>query len=57
MCAEERHEPGHHVHFDVAVDQEIAAKMEFLRAMVRVTAVFEPGREQQHRGCLGLEGE
>src|SRR6266851_4779331 len=41
----------------MAVDQEVAAKVKLLRAVVRVTDVFQRGREQQHRGCLGLKGK
>src|SRR6266404_4550257 len=53
-------EPGqalHHVHLDMAVHQEIAPQVIFLGALVRLAAVFEAGREQEHWRGVGFDVE
>ena len=57
------HEPGearHHVHLDVAVEQEVAAELVFLgvlRPVLRVLGLLDLRRQQQHRRRLGLDDE
>src|SRR5450759_5147214 len=51
---EERNEPLHHVHLDMAVDKEVAAQMVLLRALVRPMAVLEAWM-QKHRWRLGFD--
>src|SRR5262249_59117474 len=53
--AQEGNEPLHHVHFDMTVNKEVAAKVVFLGTLVGAVAVLKLGRQQQHRWRFGLD--
>src|SRR5216684_4828062 len=52
---QQSNEPLHHVHFDMTVNKEVAAKVVCLGTLVRAVAVLKVGRQQQHRRCLSLD--
>jgi hypothetical protein len=53
----ERDESLHHVHLNVAVDEEVAPQVERLRSLVRLMAMLQPRWQEQHRRGFSLDDE